>query len=555
MVNFIHTRPAHHHLRSATQLGFSFVIFVWASILFSTAQATTFTASTDRTELSHDEHLILTLSLLNSDTRLRAQGVQPNIDLTLLTDDFDVGTPRNKINYNIFRNQGRATSSLEVALFPKATGEFVIPSFSVDGVSTQPIHIKVLPAKYAHAPLAFSRASVSHTEVWQRQQLVVHLDVYARVALDSAKLGGPIDLSPIPLDQYEHYQLPSSERDEQVNGFTYKVKRTSWSIFPLNQGPLTLHFPDAWIVTADKQQLRLPQETLQVTVKPLPSHIDNEILVGKPSVTITPIQSSNKVGDISSWHITITAPSSFNDLPAQLPFRAPTGLRLFTDNKTDDRIDNNTGVRQVAHYTLSAVAQTQGSFRLPPVELHYFDTENGQLSSLTLDNLSLTINEGSALAQQHDGKDFSASTPTNYWPLATLVFALLWLLTLGYFLRRPALTALPPPPSKAPQAPPHQGSPRPLEAQLLNALGSRSLEQGLTHWQTQHGNHPQLEETIRQVQRFYYANNDSGLCEATLKDKVDACCRLISSTRDDIQHTDEWSPTSFTQTLKGHKAN
>ncbi len=557
MVNFIHISPNCHHLRPVTKLGLILIVFICVSALFGTAHATTFIASTDRTELSHDEHLILTLSLFNSDTRLRAQGVQPNIDLTLLTDNFDVGTPRSKINYNVFRNQGRATSSLEVALFPKTTGEFVIPSFSVDGISTQPIHIKVLPAKYAHAPLVFSRASVSHQEIWQRQQLVIHLDVYTRVALESAKLGGPIDLSPIPLDQYEHYPLPASERDELVHGFTYKVKRTSWSVFPLEEGPLMLHFPDAWIVTADKKQLRLPQETLRVTVKPLPTHINHEILIGKPSVTIAPVQSSNKVGDINSWHITITAPSSFNDLPAQLPFRAPTGLRLFTDNKTDDRINSSTGVLQVAHYTLSAVAQVQGSFQLPPIVLHYFDTEEGQLSDLILDNISLTVNEGSALGtQQHNDESHSIDTrsQTDYWQLATLIFALLWLLTLSYFLRRPTPTPLPPP-DKALQAPRQANAPRPLEAQLLDALGSRSLEQGLMHWQARYGNHSQLEETIRQVQRFYYANNGSKICERTLKNKVDACCRLISGTRDNIQHNDEWSPASFTQTLKEYKTH
>jgi 23S rRNA A1618 N6-methylase RlmF len=53
--------------------------------LHSYAWATTFTATVDRAQLSQEEHIILTLSLMNSDIRLRAEGANPNIDLSVLT--------------------------------------------------------------------------------------------------------------------------------------------------------------------------------------------------------------------------------------------------------------------------------------------------------------------------------------------------------------------------------------------------------------------------------------------------------------------------------------
>ncbi|HEB63065.1 MAG TPA: hypothetical protein ENJ07_01140, partial [Gammaproteobacteria bacterium] len=49
----------------------------------------TFIAEVDRYQITTEEHLTLKLTLKNSDTRLRAQGVSPNIDLSLLTQLFD----------------------------------------------------------------------------------------------------------------------------------------------------------------------------------------------------------------------------------------------------------------------------------------------------------------------------------------------------------------------------------------------------------------------------------------------------------------------------------
>ena len=270
-------------------------------LLLNTSQAADFIASVDRKELTIDEKLVLTLALFSSDTRLRAQGMNPNIDVTLLADSFDIGTPRNKTNYNIFRTQGRATSSLEIELFPKTTGNLTIPSFNVDGLTTQAISIKVLPSEYGNAPLAFSRSGVNQDSVWQGQQLVIFHDTYYRVELESAKLGGNIELEPQHLELFEHYRLPASERTEQHQGFTYKVLRNSWSLFPSNSGELTINLPDTWLVTADKKQLRLPHTSLNVEVKTLPSPVDTTALIGEAKISAEPITQSTHSGELNSW--------------------------------------------------------------------------------------------------------------------------------------------------------------------------------------------------------------------------------------------------------------
>ena len=519
--------------------------------LLPTAYAAEFTATVDRSELTTDEHLVLTLSLFNSDTRLRAQGVNPNIDLTVLADDFDIGTPRNKTNYNVFRNRGRATSSLEVELFPKTTGTFTIPTFSVDNTSTQTINIKVLDSKYSNAPLAFSKAGVNHTSVWQHQQLVAYIDTYYRTELESAKLGGNIELEPRPLEVHEHYRLPASERTEQHHGFTYQVKRASWAIFPLDSGILSIYLPDTWIVTTNQEKLRLPHQTIKVDVKALPTQLAANTLIGKPSISLESVQKSDTVGNINSWRIKIESSSSFKSLPATLQFDTPDDLTLFVDNKNDDREDKSDGVKQIGYYNLTAIAKNQGQYQLPDISLDYFDPSNGKTKTASLTGPQLNITQSS----RQDPVSGHTSIPatddeSNHWFLTTILFAGLWLATLGYFLHKARTStnqdnltttslnnSINPTETK-----------RPLETQLLSALKCQSLEQGLLHLRQQNASQHLL-ETLRQVQQLYYSPN-STIDIKQLETQVNQCCKeIVQLTKVQTSSVDPYQPEAFTKSL------
>src|SRR3990172_9538145 len=144
-----------------------------ACILFSaTLTAATLTAAVDKKEVVMGEYLLLTLSLANSDTRLRAEGISPNIDLTLLSKDFELGVPREEHRFNISRNHGRAASELVVELFPRHAGKLAIPSFTVDASPSAPVPIQVHKKSAGTTPEIFVRSGITKNSVWQREQVI-----------------------------------------------------------------------------------------------------------------------------------------------------------------------------------------------------------------------------------------------------------------------------------------------------------------------------------------------------------------------------------------------
>ena len=536
------------------------LLMLWS---LASAQAAELTAEVDRKEVALHEHVVLTISLINSDTRLRAQGVSPNVDLSILTKDFDIGTPHVENNYNIFRGRGRSTSKLSVDLFPRRAGRFTIPTFSVDGLSTKPITVEARGLPPGAIPEIFSRAGVSKDTVWQRQQFVAWLDVYHRVQLKTASIGEYISTEPLAIELMEHRDLPQSERKETVKGVDYDVTRIAWAIFPKQSGALTVYLPDVWIVTADGRKLRLPHQQRQVKVKTLPAEVTADIAVGKPSLTRTTPVPAPSVNNISTWTVTLRGPFSRFALPDILPMPPlPPGIKIYGDHAQRDSETLTSGLTSVLSYTLSALPQNGGTFDLPPLRIPSFDTERGVMDVVEAPEPRLVVSAADTTVTPTAATADKAAMPpdktpdkaSSTWQIATLVFAALWVATLIMLWRRPR----PRTPMAENSAPPRREPPppanhHPLQDRLLAAFNSRTLEQGLNAWEAQHGSHRGLRDTVRAVQQLRYGQGRDG-DSAALERAVEEAIAIIRTV---APHTaaaanDPWRPEAFAVTPRNN---
>lgn len=537
--------------------GYSLITLL-ALLNLAAAQAAELSAGVDRKELLLQEHVVLTLSLVNSDTRLRAEGISPNVDLSVLTRDFDIGTPRVENRYNIYRGRGRSTSELSVDLFPRRAGRLTIPAFGVDGLSTAPIAIEARSLPPGSLPEIFSKSGVNAQSVWQRQQIVAWLDVYHRIQLKTASIGEYIETEPLAIELMEHQDLPQSERKETVRGVAYDVTRIAWAIFPKQSGTLTIHLPDVWAVAADGRKLRLPHQQQRVAVKALPADVTADIAVGTPGLTQTAPGPAPAVNNISTWAVTVRGPFSRFALPDTLPLAAiPAGIKVYGDHAQRNTETATAGLTSVVTYTLSALPQDGGTFKLPPVRIPYFDTERGTLAVAELPGASFTVPAAApaaATASSHPAPADSTQPSVTagggkvfMWQLATLLFAAMWAVSMILLWRRPR-NSPPQAVRAAPVArePPPPAIHHPLQAQLLAAFGSRTLEQGLSAWERQYGNDAQLRDTVRAVQQLCYGKGE-GTDSGTLGRAVEIAAAKIRahSAHATPAGNDPWRPESF----------
>lgn len=510
-----------------------FIIPLICALWLNPAWAAEFRASVDRTQLRLHEPLLFTLSLINSDTRLRAQGVAPNVDLTLLGDDFDIGRPEASTHYNIYRGQGRSTSEIKVELFPTRSGTLTIPAFHIDGLSTDPIEIRVLARNATVPDEVFVRSGANMESPWIGQQLVVWADLYHRVELESASLGSNVETAPVQIELLPNWKLPQARRQEKINGLEYEVERSAWAVFPSQAGPFKVELPDIWVTTQAGDKLRLPHQELEFRVKALPDGLPADVIVGKPQLTAAPLPENFTQYELSEWTLTLKAPVGVTALPRLLPgIELPVGLKLYPDPARYHTEQDADGIMDAADYPLSIMPLKAGEFELPPIRVPYFDPDSGKAALAELPGQTITVAANplpqpeAAIASPPLEKTAEANIAAIgwQWQLATAVTTLLWLTTLLKLWRRqngrPATKGV-----VRTQATKAKETRHPLQQTLLQALDSRTLEQGLQQWQTQHPEDETVAAAVRALQRNCYGGGNES--KEGLERKVNAAIKRI----------------------------
>jgi len=516
----------------------------------------TLTASVDRHELHQDEHVVLTLKLLDSDTRLRAQGVDPNVDLTLLSRDFELGIPRVTHRFNIERNRGRSTSELTVELFPKHVGRARIPAFTIDGQHTAAITLRVLPATASDKPEVFLRSGLNKRRIWNGEQVLVYLDLYHRVALKDARLGGDLSVEPTVVDIE---MLRQGERIEQVGGMRYEVTRSTWAFTPHQARDYALHLPDVWLETRDGRRLRLPFRDEALSVRPIPEGIPPGILMGRPTLA-QDVAGSGESGMLIPWTLTLTAPAA----PAMLPDRLPTDdaglpphLRLYAARGETARVAEAPGTARAVYHN-QLVVDGHGDFHTPELTLPYFDTERGVAATLHLAPQDIHITPVSssaptprsapAISAIQASSDVPAqSGHATLWRSIAAVLAVLWLFTVALLLRR--LGGLRRRTRRAPG--PRDTS---LKQRLLEVLDARTLQEGMDAWERRHGIDDELRAVVLRVQQAHYGRR-KGAEDAALRAAVESViARIDKGQRGPELDKDVWMPEAFTPRLRNSGA-
>jgi hypothetical protein len=511
-------------------------------------RAAEFIAEVDRSEFYINEHAVLTLSLSGSDTRLRAEGVAPNVDLTVLSPDFEFGTPRADFRFSTARARGRATSSVSVELFPRRAGVLRIPSFSVDGLSTEAITLRVLPLPADARPEAFVRSGVARDRLHVGEQTLLWLDLYYRVELAGARLGGPLESRP---REFEAHALPVEERSESIDGIEYRVNRSAWAVSPTQAGELLLMLPEVRVETRQGRSWRLPFSEQRIEAIPLPPGV-SDALIGRPEVTAT-MPEILHAGEPVAWEIELRSRSGLNRLPLAAPLAdALTGVRAYMD-PPQRRVELDAAGEPVsiAVYRGHLLAEHEGVTASPALAQAYFEPATASMRVLEVAGTPLRVEPSTmprdavpVTAQTTVTSARDSSDDSEFWRMTTIALAIAWLMTLaawGWTRRR----------GHAGARPSSSAASDPLQ-RLLDALGARTLEEGLERRERQHGTDAALHAAVRRVQRIRYRPDDlpQDRREAELHAAIEAALALLGGREADIptrtrEEEDPWSPRAF----------
>ena len=199
---------------------------------FTYAQDQQIEVSVDRSELARGETLTFTIRVYD-----QRQGMQ--LDLTPLTEEFDVLGTRTSSQIRSVNGAVESWTDYIITLFPLSEGELSIPSLEINATVTDPIAINVInegPRSNQSNEELYLEIEVNKETVYVQEQLLFTIRLYYTI-------------NGIRNPQFTELEMPDTviqligspnQYEKLLDGVRYGVYEKRYVIFPQRSGPLEI---------------------------------------------------------------------------------------------------------------------------------------------------------------------------------------------------------------------------------------------------------------------------------------------------------------------------
>jgi len=382
-------------------------IFFIISILFIVSpyafSATSFTATVDKTSISMDEQIMLTLNL--------SDGKVSNIDLYSMK-DFDVQFRTNSSNIEIVNGDFSSSESFIYALTPKKAGNLIIEPVTVNikgkDYSTQAINITVGQAQQQNnvsstSPV-FITAELDNYKPYLNQQIVYTFRYYRKIQTNNTSVEYP---------EFKDFWVENLGKEESfetvINGQKYAVNQIKKAIFPTRTGKIEI--PATKVVTElvynqssddffgvfqnqSTETKRLSTNPLTVNVRPLPtqniSSKYNNIIGKNLKITSSISQSSANVGDSVTLKINLKGNGNIGDISnIDLPLNP--NVKVYKNKPSQKKYTENNELITEKDFEIAIVPLKSGNIKIPSISIPYFDTGKNAYKYLNSNAFELKV--------------------------------------------------------------------------------------------------------------------------------------------------------------------
>lgn len=428
------------------------------------------------------------------------QATAPAPDYASLLGDFELSGNTSSRQFEMINGVGRARVLYAVALRPRGGGRFAIPALRVGAERTQPLTLTVAgnapaPARAGGTVFIEAEADAAAPYVQQAVGYVVRL-YYA-----TSVLSGRLDQDP-PEGASLQRVGEDIRYQRDIGGRRYTVIERRYLLIPERSGELVLpgarfvgqglggFFDDLFGDGRRELSARGTPRTLRV--RPMPANAPQPWLPLRGlELRYLSTPQSARTGEAAKVAIELEADGASGTQVPELRLGDIDGAQVFAEApQIDERFEQGRPrVRVVREFSI--VPARSGTLRVPAPRIEWWDANAGAARTASLPDFALAVTPGADSADD-DAAAVAGDTPAardgraqrwievpfvqgavHPWALATLGFALLWLVTLWWALHRraraaPAAETLLP--SQAPT------SVTPKRRALAQALGSGDVE-------------------------------------------------------------------------------
>ena len=405
-----------------------FVTLVFLTLVCSIkTNAQDLEVSVDRAELARGETLTYTIRIYE-----QRQGMQ--LDLTPLTEDFDVLGTRTSSQVRSINGQAESWTDYIVTLFPLTEGELTIPPIEINNLQTEPILISVVnegPRSNQDNDELFLEIEVNKDALYVQEQLLFTVKLYYTIN----GIRNP-QFTELEMEDTVIQLIGSPNQYEQIiEGVRYGVYEKRYVIFPQRSGPLEI--PDILFrgevtdgssnfvfrnLNTRRVTAFIEGITISVNERPVAAQeFDNWLPVTNLSISeewSTDLENLS-VGDSITRTITLTADGL--DGAVLPPFSPETldGINVYQDPASIERtyVDGSIVGTRVESSTLVPVIA--GTIEIPEIVIPWWDVSSDELKEavITAKSIQVSTIEGEIPSEQAEEsignlEELLAASPT-----------------------------------------------------------------------------------------------------------------------------------------------
>ena len=373
------------------------IVFLLTLLLSTAAYAdvNSLEATIDRNPVMLDEAIRLTVTADGSAGR-------DAFDSSPLLKDFVVGRTSVSSQTSIVNFDTKRTTVWTTTLFPRKEGTFTIPSLTIEGKSTKPIQVKVIPVQEQSnvARDYFVTTNIDVKEAYLNQQLLYTVKLFLSSNIERGSLQAP---------EMQNAEITQLGEDKQytdiVNGRRYQIIERQFAVVPQASGEFTLRGPifTGEVMAANTnqrfgffnrtQQINRVGPDITVNIKPIPQGIDYPWL---PSEMVRvdeewPQGDSFVAGEPVTRIVTLTALGVVEEQLPDIPEFYPPNFKLYPDQSNTTTVEKDQSLISQRQTSLAIIPTQPGNFVLPEITIPWFNTLTQQTEYATIPARSITV--------------------------------------------------------------------------------------------------------------------------------------------------------------------
>ena len=208
------------------------LILLFCALFSASVFAQQIELSVDRSELARGETLTLTIRVYD-----QRQGMQ--LDLTPLTQDFDVLGTRTSSQIRSINGVTESWTDYVITLFPEKEGDLVIPALSILNQTTDPISISVVnagPRSNQGNNELYLEIEVNKDSVYVQEQLLFTVRLFYTINGIRNPVFTELDME----DTVTQLIGSPNQYERLIDGERFGVYEKRYVIFPQRSGPLEI---------------------------------------------------------------------------------------------------------------------------------------------------------------------------------------------------------------------------------------------------------------------------------------------------------------------------